>query len=189
MWTYAGSRVQMYFIYQCAQNNTFPILNHRHNGSLYIYIANSNGGNGCSLSLILPLPVDGRVSPNEEHFNNYYFANFSSIFFAYKLLFLASVQLHSTLLLYGVCISVCFASFFGLQQLHSIDSMFSLLFCRCSLFRAATHNATEDVRCRKSEIVNYLLTRELHVSSDWGRKRYYELLYSNNRIQLMIIMQ
>lgn len=135
----------MYFIYQCAQNNTFSILNHRHKHSFALHI-NDN-------SLLRPSDEQS-VSPYEERFNNYYFANFSSISLAYKLLFLASFPC-------GFCcccchiysIYVCFASFFGLPQPHSIDNIFPHFSfnVRCSMFHAVCY-AT--IRCTMQEIGN-----------------------------------
>lgn len=166
MWTYAGSRVRMYFIYQCAQNNTFSILNHQTHSTF-------DAPRSCTIQTLLCCSVRSfgsvKYPPTEEHFNNYYFANFSSIFLAYKLLFFNPF--------YPVCcclsmafVYVCFASSFGLFRLdiHIFPCFFG---CRVVVCLCSTQALR---RCTMQEIGNSKLfaNKSCTVSTDWRKERY-----------------
>lgn len=167
MWTYAGSRVRMYFIYQCAQNNTFSILNHQTHSTF-------DAPRSCTIQTLLCCSVRSfgsvKYPPTEEHFNNYYFANFSSIFLAYKLLFFNPF--------YPVCcclsMNCVHLYMFALLPPSAYSGWISIFFPVFSvvvlLCVCVQHKRFEDVRCRKSEIVNYLLTRVAPYPLTEGRK-------------------
>lgn len=121
---------------------------------------------------------------------------FHQFSFAYKLLLysicISSCTLHSTHFTIHCTVYTVHGSFVTYMAVthKSFFVFFHLLFCNCALPNVDTKSipSVNDVRSRKSEIVNCLRTSVYTFDQKWRKKENYYYGSSNNRMQLLIVI-